>query len=74
MVKSIDMDKSSSQDVRTFCSLLLGAVLLAEKATVLAKRAHLPTKPLKAIPAAPREKPVKNGSTISRKQAGRKLR
>ncbi|GAC97687.1 hypothetical protein PHSY_005273 [Pseudozyma hubeiensis SY62] len=81
VVDSLGLDKLSNGEVRTFCSLLLGAMLLAEKATLLSMTASPASKPKSRATggvAAPGEKSAarkntaSNGSIKNRKQAARK--
>lgn len=47
VIQSFGGESLSAKEVRTLCSLLLGAILLAEKATVLARSGDLALKPKK---------------------------
>ncbi|CBQ73490.1 conserved hypothetical protein [Sporisorium reilianum SRZ2] len=79
VVEASGLDKLSERDVRTLCSLLLGAILLAEKATVLSLAAAPSSKPaasksraVAAAASAGAKSNTTNGSTKNRKQPSRK--
>lgn len=72
VIQSLGVDTLSNADIRTFCSLLLGAVLLAEKAVKLLQE----DKPAKITPAthsSTHKNGTANGSGKNRKSTSRKL-
>lgn len=81
-VEGLGLNKLSNSDVRTFCSLLLGSILLAEKATVLSLATNASPKPVASKTrsgqaAAAGNQNIQgngapNGSVKNRKQASRK--
>lgn len=81
-LEALGLDKLSNRDVRTFCSLLLGSILLAEKATMLSLAASASSKSvapkLRNATSAAVEKSnghkngFANSNVESRKQASRK--
>lgn len=81
VVELFGLDKLSNTEVRTFCSLLLGALLLAEKATMLLTAVRPVSKPIATRTrdaVAPLKTPTArkidtvNGSVKHRKQMSRK--
>lgn len=68
MVKSFGLDGMGEKDLRTFCSLLLGAGLLAEKAVKLAQE----TPREKSKPTSSSKNGTSNGSAKNRKHASKK--
>lgn len=81
VVDSLGLNKLSNRDVRTFCSLLLGAILLAEKATLLSMASSPHSKPAAATVRAAADASEKqsartngtaNGNAKNRKHSSRK--
>ncbi|SPO23882.1 uncharacterized protein UTRI_03595_B [Ustilago trichophora] len=68
MMNNFGLDGLGERDIRTFCSLLLGAGLLAEKAVKLAQE----TPRQKARPISSSKNGSSNGSAKSRKQSSKK--
>lgn len=57
----------NGKEVKTLCSLLLGAILLAEKATVLARSGDLALKPKKVVKANGHKNGTANGAAKKQK-------
>ncbi|TKY88488.1 hypothetical protein EX895_002476 [Sporisorium graminicola] len=81
VVEASGLDKLRSREVRTFCSLMLGAILLAEKATVLSlassavpKRATSRPRASAAAAAADGKSTAANGGADNRESTSRKQR
>ncbi|CDU26190.1 uncharacterized protein SPSC_06384 [Sporisorium scitamineum] len=72
VVETTGLDKLSNRDVRTFCSLLLGSILLAEKATVLSLTMSTVSKPVASSSRAVTAAAGGKSNTKNRKQASRK--
>ena len=75
IVQVARLDKLSTRDIRTFCSLLLGSILLAEKATVLSLTKNPSPKliaPRSRAVAAAEKSNGRNTGAKNRKQTSRR--